>query len=263
MQIGPLNIALVCEENPLFRLCHQIEYPDIDISSQAETEEVLMWANLLSKYEKLYDWSPQPKLRREPHLSADETLNDESKGWPELGDVGAGFRAYHQYFRCRDGKEQTVDSCWRSEQIVEYFLSHADALYRAKWQHCTKEERIALYQIANGCLANPANPNVLVQLTKRGYLYRDAGWFIVNQSFTRFVLSAEKERVVLAWLKEANVSIWQYLRIPILIAVIVLVTFIVFSTGQTLESVLAVLTAILGLIPLLLRNISLFRGGSS
>ena len=259
MQIDGVNIILVCEENPLFKLCHQSDYPDIDEESYPDSQEVLIWANLLAKYVKVYDWSPRHKSQQDIDLTALDVLAHEIQGWPELADIGQGLEDYHRHFN----GNMPINESWSDEQIVEYFLSHADSLYRTKWQHCTKNERVALYQIASGCLANPGNAQTLIQLVKRGYLYRDGGWFIANRSFGRFILSAEKEDVISEWLKEANSSIWQYLRIPIMIAVVVLVIFIVFSTGQTLESVLAVLTAILGLVPLLLRNMSLFRGGSS
>jgi hypothetical protein len=101
----------------------------------------------------------------------------------------------------------------------------------------------------------------LEHLTRRGYVYYDRGWHLVNNSFTRFVLTAENPEQIAQWLAEASESTWKYLRIPIYAVVIALVAIVVYSASDALDSAVAILTGIIGLIPLAMRSFSIFKGG--
>lgn len=132
-----------------------------------------------------------------------------------------------------------------------------------KWELCTKNERFLLYQLASGGNANPLNIEVLEHLMRRGYINRDAGWHAVNDSFKRFILSAEREESIIEWQSDANSGIWSLLRIPIFTRVLVLLVVTVFSSGQAIDSAIGIMTAVLGMVPLLLRNVALLKGSSS
>lgn len=146
------------------------------------------------------------------------------------------------------------------EQIVSFFSSRAGTLYRHKWNQCTLMERIMMLQLAQGMVPNPANSDTLEYLAKRGYLYRDQGWFFVNESFRQFVLTAEKDTDVNYWMAQTSAGTWEYIRIPIFVVLLVLIGVFLLSSGQSIESMLATLTATLGLLPVVLRNLNIFRG---
>jgi hypothetical protein len=249
-RIEYLNIILVSDIAPLFRLCKQSAYPGVDIESCAKIDEVVAWTNLLYKYEKLYNWNPSSKKRSKSNATVQDVLEHEGKGWPALNNIKALFEVQ---------AEKHPIAHWKPDQIVEYFASHAGAIYRDKWEVCTTDERLTLFQLANGASINPANLETLEQLVKRGYVYRDCGWFIVNESFRRFILFAESESTFAQWMDDVNSSTWQFVRVPIIIAVLVLAGVVVIGSGQSLQSVLASATATLGVIPLLLRNLTFFK----
>ena len=266
-----LNIVLLCDVGPLFRLVKQGAYPFVDEQDVAVPEEVQAWSSMLSKYEKLYDWTPLNKSRLGPDPLPSEVLENEHKGWYQLRHIYDLFTQYHdakfntQFAEVNNLHESgpyrcSVNRHWRQDQIVEFFASHAGSIYRHKWEQCTLHERVMLFQLANGLLVNPNNAEVLEHLVKRGYVYRDKGWFLVNESFRRFILTAENEEVFSDWLSDLSTGTWNYIRIPIFVTVLVLAAIVVISSGQSFESILATLTASLGLLPMLLKNVSLFKG---
>ena len=150
---------------------------------------------------------------------------------------------------------------WVPEQVIEFMLEHAGALYRRKWEECTRQEKLILWKLANGASINPANAVIIERLVRRGYLFRDKGWHIVNESFRQFILTAEHEAVIGHWLDNANSGAWSVLRIPVFALLLVLLVIFVYSSGSSLNTLLSVATAALGLIPLLLKNLSLLKGG--
>ena len=257
-----LNIVLLCDVAPLFRLCKPEAYPGIELDELTDQSEMLAWANLLYNFEKEYDWSPSVKRQLPVQPSPTQVLDYECQGWPQLAIVGEIFTRYNATVKCNEYEKlqanKHIDVKWEQDQIIEFFAAHAGALYRQKWQQCTKDEKLMLYQVANGDSVNPMNVEVLEHLVRRGYLFRDQGWHLVNLSFKRFILSAENEADMAEWQEEAKDSIWQMLKIPIMIVVLVLVALILLGTGEGLESILGILSAMLGIIPLLLRNVSAF-----
>lgn len=261
-----LNIVLLCEVAPLFRLCKPEAYPGIAEEELSDQSEMLAWANLLTNFDKEYDWSPSGKDQLPMKPDAFEVLKYEQQGWPQLTPVGDIFARYHGGVKCSEVERDDPDSCvnkyWDQDQVVEFFASHAGALYRQKWQQCTKDEKLLLFQVASGDTVNPNNVEVLEHLVRRGYVYRDQGWHLINLSFKRFVLTAENEEDMAQWQSEAKNSVWQILKLPILVVVLVLVALILLGTGEGLESILGIMSAMLGLIPLLLRNIGAFSQSS-
>jgi hypothetical protein len=117
-----------------------------------------------------------------------------------------------------------------------------------------------LFQLAQDSVVNPANARTLHSLVKRGYVYRDSGWFVVNESFKRFILTAESQARFQSWLQASKNHTWKLIRIPIFVTILVLLALIVVATGQSIQSILATATAALGLVSLLMRNLTSFKG---
>ncbi len=287
VSIPKLSILIFCEVAPLYMLTKQSEYPCAGHESQnADSSEVKRWSNLFRQFSKIYQWSAGRKQYLGCHekLFVDKVLRNEASGWPELKDVLYEFCEYHNTAKassageetisydvikkCLDSNEESpmmpstiINKYWQSQQIVEFFSCHAGALYRYRWELCTKAERLLLFQLANDFEPNPRNLAPIEHLTRRGYIYRDCGWHIINESFKQFVLTAEPQEVMEEWLAEANENIWRYLRIPFFALLIALLAILAYSATDAIESALGILTAILGLIPMAIRNFTLFKGG--
>jgi hypothetical protein len=141
--------------------------------------------------------------------------------------------------------------------------THAGPIYRRRWNFCTKEEKLLLYQLAKGLFINPANAEPLEHLMRRGFVRRDPYWKIANKSFARFVLTAEREQVYSKWVTASEQGLWKVLRIPLVTAALAILAILVFSAQEAIESFVALATSMLALLPLLLRNLSLVRSSSS
>ena len=262
-----VHVVIVADTAPIFRLTKQDEYPHAESETVSSTTEELGWAKLFADFSKHYDWTPSKKYMPRAVGDVIHLIENESNGWAEMRDIEEAFKQYHRLVKMKDVNAsingENLQKFWKPSQIIAFFAMHGGALYRMKWELCTKDERYLLFQLASGCHVNPLNSEVLEHLMRRGYIYRDAGWHLVNDSFKRFVLHAERESDIAEWQADANTSIWSMLRIPVFTVVLVLLVVTVFSSGQAIDSALGILTAILGMIPLLLRNASLLKGGNS
>ncbi|RDV25593.1 hypothetical protein DXV75_09905 [Alteromonas aestuariivivens] len=283
MNIGKLQIVLVCQVSPLYRLTRQHAYPSThDETEFADTDEQFAWCELLNRFEKQYVWNPRhkPALLR-PHDPFYAFLH-ESKGWPEMPEMAAQFWHFHFSFKQPLNDQIRIEAevskalriypkvCekhveglrrhWNAQQVVEYFAGAAAPLYRMRWELCTKQERLLLFQMANGLCPNPANTVPLVHLVRRGYIYRCGGWFIVNESFRQFVQSAEEPEVFNRWIAESRESVWRYFRLPLMAFVLAALALVLYSMTEAIETVIAVLTGILGLIPLAVSSMNLIKG---
>ena len=262
-----VHVILLSDTAPMYRLTKHEAYSQPSSDAKMDLDEKLRWAKLFSSFEKFYDWTPQRKSVLAEIHSAEDMLDHESNGWRILQKIRGKFEDYHQQVKATGDEKplsaEVMNALWQPEQVVEFFQAHAGPFYRKQWELCTREEKITLYQMALGSKVNPQNMEVLNHLQRRGYIFRDKGWHIVNESFTRFILNAETEGTFADWLADAESGIWHYMRIPLFTLLLVLVVVIIFSSGQALDSVLGIVTAALGIIPLLLRNISLIRGGGA
>ncbi|WJG10290.1 hypothetical protein [Aliiglaciecola sp. LCG003] len=262
-----LHVVISADTAPIFRLIKQDEYPNSDNAIISNSTEELGWAQLFCLFTKSYDWTPGRKYMPRAPDDVLHLIENEANGWAELREIEQSFKQYHRLIKLHDEQaritEENLKAVWKPSQIVAFFAMHAGALYRMKWELCTKNERFLLYQMASGANVNPLNAEVLEHLMRRGYIYRDAGWHIVNDSFKRFALHAEREESINEWQADANTGIWSMLRIPMFTIVLVLLVVTIFSSGQAIDSALGILTAVLGMIPLLLGNISLIKGGTT
>lgn len=259
-----VNVILIAETAPGYRLLRQHAYAQdlksTDDASLMKVDEKLAWSKLLSQFDKEYLWSPAQKHNISNLMEIKRVVEHESFGWHELKEVREKFYDYHKRIKSRNSSIEDIQDYWLPEQVIEFFLVQAGPLYRKHWELCTIDEKIALYQLASGAHINPANDSVLQHLIRRGFIYRDTGWTIVNESFRQFILSAESERVVADWMDMTRSGLWPVVRIPLFIIMFVLIVLVIYSSGFTFNSVLGVATTTLGIIPLLLKNIAMIRG---
>lgn len=296
LALPKINIILLCEVAPLYRLTQPEMYPSKQgVNAPSSSSEMVRWAKVLQPFIKVYDWCPNIKQRLRHDADSAATLIQEALAWPELRAVLKQFiifnkathpesaDAYNALLIDIEAQEQEttrlgefapisinpdllaetgINKAWIPEQIIEFFGANSGALYRFKWEQCTKTERIILFQIAGGLEPNPLNRGPLEHLVRRGYICRDKGWFIVNTSFKEFVLNAESADTIDNWLAVANESIWQYLRIPFFAIVIALVAIMAYTATDAVETAIGVLSAVFALIPLAIKNFTAVKMGT-
>ncbi|TGD74158.1 hypothetical protein E4634_08480 [Mangrovimicrobium sediminis] len=252
---GPA-VVIFCDVSPLYLLTNQKQYlanGEDDDKTSYDPAEILRWSKLLAKFSKYYGWAPCLMEIDQQMSVARQTLIKELRVWPQLLPLKDVFTA-------QIGKR--IDSL-SEEQVVQFVGAHAGAEYRRRWSLCTRAERLMLYQLANGLIINTRNIEPLEHLIRRGYIERNPHWAIANQSFARFVRSAESSSVFATWMEEADRGVWRLLKVPMLGFALVIIGIIIYSTQQELNSFVTLFSGVLGLIPLLLRNISLLSGNGS
>jgi hypothetical protein len=138
--------------------------------------------------------------------------------------------------------------------VVRQVAERASQLYRSLWGLCTREERAALGQLAQGELVSPASHGALESLLARGLVKRDPDLRPVCRSFAEFVVSQRGEQEVRDWQKEqADHAAWGWIRLPLAAALAVVAGYFLWSgRGDVLTAQLGVVSAVVaGAAPLL------------
>ena len=275
LHVNPAVIlVIVAETAPLYRILNPGCYSEQQDITPPDTDEKSAWTKLFSEFNKHYVWCPVKKSMLDNPFDISNLIAYECNAWQEIQHLEADFLRYTAETKCaNDGVSPCsaselhipyeLNDYWQPEQVIEYMLVYATPLYRRKWEECTRQEKLILWKVANGASINPSNAMVIEHLVRRGFLYRHKGWHLVNESFRRFILVAEDEATINDWLDNAGTGTWNVLRIPIFALLLVLLVIFVYSSGSSMNSLLSVATATLGLIPLLLKNISLLKGSGA
>lgn len=247
-----ISVLLICDVAPLYMLIHQDRYVPNSMESEfADAQESMRWSRLLSQFDKYYGWSPMDiQFTDEGGVRGwHNTLLKECSAWPELYYLKGDLDAL-----------KTRKPGITPEQAIQYMASHAGPVYRRRWSFCTKEEKLLLYQLAKGQMINPMNAEPLEHLMRRGYIRRDPQWSVVSESFSRFVLSAEKENIYIKWMNASEQGLWKLLRIPLFTVALVILGILIYSAQETMESMMAIATSVLAFLPLLIRNLGQLGG---
>ncbi|MBV2130594.1 hypothetical protein [Arsukibacterium indicum] len=161
---------------------------------------------------------------------------------------------------------EAPQSIWRGSDglstrqwaTLHYILHHADALYRYKWESCSNEEKLALFNLANGHQLNPLNHLMIEHLAMNGLLRVSRGRLeLVNRSFRQFVQNAEPSETLRQLVKVGEAGVWKNYRLSFAVVVVVIVGGIALTSGQSLHIVAASIAGILG------SMISVFSSGST
>ena len=147
-------------------------------------------------------------------------------------------------------------------QVVQFIGTHAGAHYRRRWNFCTKEEKLVLYQLSTGMMVNPRNIEPLEHLMRRGFVRRDPRWTIVSESFARYVRTAEPAAVYQKWVSVSEQSAWSVLRVPLFAVLLAIVGLITYSAQEASQSFLAIAASLLAIIPALMRSWNMIKGTS-
>jgi hypothetical protein len=99
-----------------------------------------------------------------------------------------------QKFECRDVENIDAPRTHPSLATVDHHRT---------WKLCTRSERLLLYDLACGRLANPRNTAVIDALIARGMLKLDPWPKIADESFESFVRTAESTEDLAQWQRDS------------------------------------------------------------
>ena len=148
-------------------------------------------------------------------------------------------------------------------QFVEELLDRADSYYRKLWSNCTQQERLALFQLAQDGWANPKNERAIQQLQRKRIIRRRLGFHIMNESFRRFVRTAQTPDDVAKWEADEEHSAWSAMKLGLATAAMMLGAWLLYAQQDVFQlgiGYLAALGTASGAILGLARNLT-GRGG--
>jgi len=148
--------------------------------------------------------------------------------------------------------ETMIDKNIGDHVIRDIISEHAKPQYDLIWGTSTKEEKLVLIQLARYGLLNFKNREIIRQLLKRK-LIELSPLRLANITFKDYVESADDMESILKWGATKVDSKWANVRKPLLFLLTGIIAFLVISQPNALNSWLAVIPAITGIIPLLLR----------
>lgn len=250
---GPPVLVLTAITPPWALLCNPESFPDED--PRPDAAEALRWRAVRARFAvhhvdrdtqtaTLGSESPvrDPALKRE--------LEDERIALQEL--IGRPY--------------PPLDAVLRSvrlralEDFVQLALPLVEPQFRREWQHCTQDERVALFELAHDRLLNPLNRSVLDDLLLRRLVVLAPEPRIVCAAFRTFVLRAEPAERMARWRRHGTMTPWQRVRAPFYVTLLLLVAWFAYSFRDAFSTLDAVLAGTLGLFATLGKASSLVRG---
>ncbi len=139
------------------------------------------------------------------------------------------------------------------DQILEEIEDRAAALYLREWQACDNEERVVLEHVARHGLASAASRRVVRRLLVKGLLRKDPELRLMNQSFRRFVLTAEVRKEVAALEGLADPSMWDRLRLPLGLGAVATLLFLLVTQREAFDATVAMAAGVTAALPTLMR----------
>ncbi len=156
----------------------------------------------------------------------------------------------------RQTPSQVTDSLIFKLQLTSQYF------YTDIWQSLTQEEKFILYDLAEDGLVNASDDFNVNMLICKGLIIRPDGPLrLFNKSFRNFILTAigqkEMNRIKAQVKDNGN---WKNLRVPMNLAILAILAFLLASQQEAYSRVIAYITALSGGIPVILKIFSMVGG---
>ncbi|MBV1928019.1 MAG: cache domain-containing protein [Gammaproteobacteria bacterium] len=261
------KITLYADFNPLYRLTRPDAYRD-NTSEDAgfvRDRESLRWSSLLSRFAKEYAWAPRDNLNwldwKDKDKVGDLTCAREMRIFHPESEVEALLK--NKLFHARKEGLYSVHDDIPAEDIIALACELGGAYYRKLWEECTHNERVLLHAIAAGRCVNTLNIEIISHLMRRGLLVMEPSLSLVNESFAEFIREAETPETYQHWQNdEQEKGAWQALRVPFMFLLFVPIAILLVVATEELNSVIALMTPILTVIPMLMKGFGLRSPGT-
>jgi hypothetical protein len=179
----------------------------------------------------------------QPHNWREDLIASEGRSHAVLGRIHTELRDTPAF----------QDGSLTHDQILEEFEERAAPFYQRIWQACDDDERVVLEHVARHGLASAASRRVVRRLLSRELLRKDPALRVMNQSFARFVLEAERRQEVASLEQQAEPSLWDRLRIPIAVTAVTAVTFLVATQREAFDATVSMAVGVSAAVPTLVK----------
>jgi hypothetical protein len=177
------------------------------------------------------------------HNWREDLIASEGRSHPVLGRIHTELRDTPAF----------QDGSLTRDQILEEFEERAAPFYQRIWDACDADERVVLEHVARHGLASAASRRVVRRLLSRGLLRKDPELRLMNQSFARFVLEAERRNEVATLEQQAESSLWDRLRIPLAVTAVTVVSFLLATQREAFDATLSMAVGVSAAVPTLVK----------
>ncbi|TQV76748.1 hypothetical protein FLL45_01970 [Aliikangiella marina] len=252
-------IWMTADISPLYRLMKSRAYPKANEASDISQAEVLRWANLFSKFYKDYHNGRRDKLNE---LFANPNPTQKDPRIPK--NLEAEFNGFYPDLRwIWNVSLSTNEKTKTLAKAAEVCSIYAGPYYRFKWESCTRDERLVLYQVATGRYPSPKNNDVIEHLLRRGYLHADPFLQVANKSFQSFILNAELQDTFDEWEDEAEKSSWQQIRIYVGVLILLILAWLAYTSQDTYQQIAYLVGSLLTVFTALTQGANLLNLGGA
>ena len=146
-----------------------------------------------------------------------------------------------------------------TEIIYSRVQERCNAYYYALWETCSREEKLTLVHLATHRLISSRNPS-LRRLLRSALVSREPFLRPMNETFSRFVSAQATEFNLKAWKGKEESGIWEDLKVPFAIILLVAGGFLFVSQRDLYNSTLAFVSAFAAAMPALFKVLGMFPG---
>ena len=242
---GRLKLVVTSVLDPIFH--YDIIFPDerreVDRSHLPEAG-FGRWTHLFLQFERILAEEEKDKIEKAEQKCRKDCwgadLWDECKYHPSLRRT---METMSEDLRQRVKAGEPLP---KHEQLVQELSERAFPLYKLFWSACTRPEKLLLVQLAQTGLVNPICKEALHETIRKKLVELKPYPRVMNESFARFLESAATSEQIEVWEKEAGESHWLTIRNVLLIMVVFAFLMIGISQDHVLQSISAILTAVIG-----------------
>jgi hypothetical protein len=143
------------------------------------------------------------------------------------------------------------------EQMYEELGDRLDNYHRGIWESCPDAQKLVLQHLAHEGLINEKNRRTVRLLLARGLIRKHPNFRFASETFRRFVLWRVPPAEAAA-IEQRTSSAWDTIRLPFLITLMTVSVFFFLTQRELFTTSIAVITALAGGIPALVRVAGLF-----
>lgn len=134
---------------------------------------------------------------------------------------------------------------YTADDVIDQIQDLAAAHYWQIWEACNTDEKVLLYRLAQDGFVNWQMKDTLSSLIRRRLIVTDPNFRLMNESFRRFILRAERPEVFREWEQAIGVSMWSRVRTPLILSGIVLAAFFFATQRDIFNQSLGLLTSLM------------------
>ena len=223
----------------------------------AEPKNIERWYDLLGNFRILIHRLSQ--FDRKGNPMHDCVIWEETENAQFLNDL------YKPILNVSGRVEKKIINEEKEESLVFKLQSTSYHFYFSIWQSLNPKEKFLLYDLAEDGLVNPFDKNTLCLLLDKGIiLHKDGRLRLFSKGFRHFVLTDIGTRETAEIMEKVNDNRnWNKIKIPLALISLTIIAFLLSSQRETSTNLITTLTALAGIIPVLINFLSSLGSGNT